>query len=305
MQTQQPKFYDLITTGLGFVSRIRQVTGKRKGAKPSLYCKVSVPLGPEKDCKWTSIDCRVCGVDTVDLINSLKGRVAQGIKPAINFSIGDIYGDPFEMGEEVRAQFKGRLIRAELPARDDPAKPFETTGLAYVNDVGSSQVKLAAIHGPEDDINHVSITVEDVPESVSSPLISVRKNDDDRVLVNFVVRGIAVEPITNGEGELDTAIKAKELRVKWVRVNGQPVPFGDQAPTPAQPAGLVADQPEKITSADAPEVIAGKERIAKMNHQQVAAAKAFAPTKYAGAALQTVMGDLDARERSLATQVVS
>jgi hypothetical protein len=302
MQSQQPKFYDLITTGMGFVSRIRPVTGKRKGAKPSLYCKVSVPLGPDKDCKWTSIDCRVCGVETVDLINSLKGRVAQGTKPAINFSIGDIYGDAFEYGDDLRAQFKGRLIRAELPARDEPQKPFETSGLAYVNDVAGGTVKLSAIHGPEDDINHVAINVSEVAESVSNSLVKAWANKEDRVLINFVVKGIAVDPVAAADGELDTEITAKDLRVKWVRVNGQVVP-SEQPVSNHQVAE--PDAPPKITEPNAPEVLAAKERVATMNATQIDAALAFAPSKYAGEALKAVKGFCDARRSVLVLATTS
>lgn len=297
MQAQQTKFYDLITTGMGFVSRIRPVTGKRKGAKPSLYCKVSVPLGPEKECQWTSIDCRVCGVETVDLINSLKARVAQGVKPAINFAIGDIYGDAFEYGDEVRAQFKGRLVRAELPARDEPVKPFETSGLAYVNDVGRDSVKLSAIHGPEDDINHVAIHVREVSEAVTASLAKARSNVDDRVLINFVVKGIAVDPVACADAEPDTQITAQDLRVKWVRVNGQVVVSNDQPASNRQEIG--PDAPAKITDPAAPEVLAAKERVATMNATQLDAALAFAPTKYAGEALKAVHGYCAMRRNAL------
>lgn len=302
MQSQQPKFYDLITTGMGFVSRIRPVTGKRKGAKPSLYCKVSVPLGQEKDCKWTSIDCRVCGVETVDLINSLKSRVDQGVKPAINFSIGDIYGDPFEYGDELRAQFKGRLIRAELPARDETPKPFETSGLAYVNDVGDGSVKLSAIHGPEDEINHVAINVSEVAESVAASLTKARTSKDDRVLINFVVKGIAVEPVAGADGEADTLITAKDLRVKWVRVNGQVV-SSDQ-PASNRPV-MDSDAPPKITDASAPEVLVAKDRVATMNATQLEAAQAFAPTKYSGEALKAINGYCEARRAALVSATTS
>lgn len=302
MQSQQPKFYDLITTGMGFVSRIRPVTGKRKGAKPSLYCKVSVPLGPEKECKWTSIDCRVCGVETVDLINSLKARVAQGVKPAIVFSIGDIYGDAFEYGDELRAQFKGRLIRAELPARDEPTKPFETSGLAYVNDVGDGSVKLSAIHGPEDDINHVAIHVSEVSEAVTASLAKARSNVDDRVLINFVVKGIAVDPVACADAEPETQITAQDLRVKWVRVNGQVV-SNDQPASNRQVTE--PDAPAKITDPSAPEVLTAKERVETMNATQLNAALAFAPTKYAGEALKAIEGYCVKRRNALVSETTS
>lgn len=232
------QYYDFLTMGTGLVSRIRDVGGKR-GRSSSVYCTISVPLDPKgaANTRWTNFDVRVCGVENIDLINSLRSEVSNNKRPAIHFTIGDAYGDAYEHNDQVRAHFKGRLIRAEL-AQNDDRKPLKSYGLAYVNanrmnDSASVQstFNLSVVHGAVDSINYTYVNAM-VADSATShqarDLICEHAIKDARVLVGFEMSYLSVFGFRFGEqstkaGQLGTDIVAQLDNVRWIRVNGQVV----------------------------------------------------------------------------------
>jgi len=235
------KYYDLITTGTGLVSRIRDVTGKRKGATPSVYCTISVPLDPKgsANARWTAFDVKVCGVENIDLINSLRPEVAAQRRPVVHFSIGDIYGHAFEQtnqsnGKSVRAQLKGRLINVKLSQRDDVRQPLKTSGLGYVSRLHPTDpfAVLAAIHGDSDEVNYTYFDTRFADSEDGQQALSIVRefkcDEEVRVLVNFELNNVFATGFRFGEkspknGELGVNIFAEVNSIRWVRLNGQVV----------------------------------------------------------------------------------
>ena len=64
----KPDYFNLITRGLGYLKRIRQVPIER--AKP-YWAATVVPLDPVTLKLGSAIDCRVCGDDAIAFIEQL------------------------------------------------------------------------------------------------------------------------------------------------------------------------------------------------------------------------------------------
>lgn len=116
--TTESRFFDIHTTGAGYIDpqRIRWV--KPKKGQPYLCCSISLLRGESsKHSKpeYTRIDCRVVGGDAFGLIESLfnqikNGSLAKDAKIFASVKIGDIYPEAYMLDGEARVMLKGRLL---------------------------------------------------------------------------------------------------------------------------------------------------------------------------------------------------
>ena len=128
-------YFDLHTTGIGYLNRIREVTPK-KGSS-FLACSVAALHGKSDDVEYTYIDCRVSGADASKLVRRCKAAVDANKKVLISFRIGDIWLDQFvyEKGErkgQTGYGLKGRLLYISMIKVDGQlvyqAKPLTAEG---------------------------------------------------------------------------------------------------------------------------------------------------------------------------------
>ncbi|AMN82550.1 STY4534 family ICE replication protein [Pseudomonas azotoformans] len=113
-QTNEAKFFDLHTTGIGYLNRIREVQPRGKG-KPILSVAVAALHGSCDDAEYTYIDCNVVGTEAECLIRRCQAAVDAGKKVLVSFRIGDIWADAFtylkgEKKGQPGASIKGRLL---------------------------------------------------------------------------------------------------------------------------------------------------------------------------------------------------
>lgn len=113
-QTNEAKFFDLHTTGIGYLNRIREVQPRGKG-KPILSVAVAALHGSCDDAEYTYIDCNVVGSEAEHLIRRCRAAVDAGKKVLVSFRIGDIWADAFtylkgEKKGQPGASIKGRLL---------------------------------------------------------------------------------------------------------------------------------------------------------------------------------------------------
>jgi Protein of unknown function (DUF3577) len=116
-----PKYFDLHTSGIGYLQRIRVVTPKRGGS--FLACSVSAIRGNADDVEYTNFDLRVSGALAQEAISFLEPMVRENVKILIGFKVGDIYPDSFEVksGEnagQLRLLIKGRLLQVTFAKVD-------------------------------------------------------------------------------------------------------------------------------------------------------------------------------------------
>jgi len=119
-EKNEVKYFDLHTTGIGYLGRIREV--KLKKGQPFWACTIAALHGeckaPEANEKpdYTYFDCNVVGSEAEKLIKRCQPAVVAGKKVLVGFVVGDIYLDRFvyDKGEkkgETGVSLKGRLLR--------------------------------------------------------------------------------------------------------------------------------------------------------------------------------------------------
>jgi hypothetical protein len=113
-QSNNAKFFDLHTTGIGYLNRIREVKPRGKG-KPFMAVAIAALRGSSDDVDYSYIDCNVVGAEAEKLIRRCQEAVAAEKKVLASFRIGDIWADPFtyEKGDkkgQPGASLKGRLL---------------------------------------------------------------------------------------------------------------------------------------------------------------------------------------------------
>lgn len=107
-------FFDLHTTGLGYLSRIREVEVK-KG--PSyLACTIGALRGAADDIGYTYFDCNVVGDTAVEVIKKCEQAVKANQKVLIGFALGDLRAETFtyatgEKKGQTGVSLKGRLFK--------------------------------------------------------------------------------------------------------------------------------------------------------------------------------------------------
>jgi len=87
-QTNESKYFDLHTTGIGYLNRIREVE-VRKG-KPFLCVTVAALHGAADDVEYSYIDCKVSGSEAERITRLYWPSLSAGKKVLISFRIGDI-----------------------------------------------------------------------------------------------------------------------------------------------------------------------------------------------------------------------
>jgi len=113
-QANEANFFDLHTTGIGYLNRIREVKPRCKG-KPFWAVTVAALRGSTDNAEYTYIDCNAVGADAETLIKRCQQAVVAGKKVLVSFRIGDMWADAFthEKGEkkgQAGASLKGRLL---------------------------------------------------------------------------------------------------------------------------------------------------------------------------------------------------
>lgn len=106
-------YFNLHTTGIGYLNRIREVPVRR--GKPFMACDIAALHGAADDVEYTRFDLKVSGADAEQLVREYSNAVQAEQKVLVSFRIGDIWVAPFmyEKGERAGqpgASLKGRLL---------------------------------------------------------------------------------------------------------------------------------------------------------------------------------------------------
>ncbi|MDH2431004.1 STY4534 family ICE replication protein [Pokkaliibacter sp. MBI-7] len=149
MTTQNAsQFFDLHTSGIGYINRIRLVEPKK--GEPFWACSIAALRGDTNNVEYTYFDVRVSGTEAARLIARCQQAVEAGSKMLISFKIGDIYPDVFTYASgdrkgETGVSLKGRLLMIrwikkdgemiyQMPKADDASgAPADTAGTPGAN----------------------------------------------------------------------------------------------------------------------------------------------------------------------------
>jgi hypothetical protein len=116
MSTSETKYFDLYTTGIGYLSRVREVTSTKGDPFPSIT--LAALRGNADDAQYTHFDCVLSGQQAKDLVRQLQPAVDGDCKVLVGFLLNDLYGQPFvfqngDKAGDAGVNLKARLLRIE------------------------------------------------------------------------------------------------------------------------------------------------------------------------------------------------
>ena len=116
MSKSETKYFDLYTTGIGYLSRVREITNTK--GNPFLSITLAALRGNADDAQYTHLDCVVSGQQAKDLVRQLQPAVDGDCKVLVGFLLNDLYGQPFvfqngDKAGEAGVNLKARLLRIE------------------------------------------------------------------------------------------------------------------------------------------------------------------------------------------------
>lgn len=106
-------YFDLHTTGLGYLGRVRERPGKRG----FLACDISALRGACDDVEYSKFDVIVSGSDAKHLIRKCEKAVNDNRKVLFGFRLGDLRLEQFTYPADYRVAEKAGQPGASLKAR--------------------------------------------------------------------------------------------------------------------------------------------------------------------------------------------
>ena len=113
MSTNETKqYFDLHTTGIGYLNRVREVTPKE--GTPFLSVTIAALRGSVDNAQYTHFECRVSGKQAQELVRQLKPAVEGKPKVLIGFTLSDLYAEVFTFKSGDKAGDTGISLKARL-----------------------------------------------------------------------------------------------------------------------------------------------------------------------------------------------
>ncbi len=114
MSDSQTKYFDLHTTGIGYLNRARIIKPQR--GDEFVAVDIAALHGSADDVQYTRFDCRVAGKDAQSIVRRLVDDVENERRVLVGFKLSDLYADTFtykngERAGETGVSLKARLIR--------------------------------------------------------------------------------------------------------------------------------------------------------------------------------------------------
>ena len=112
MSNNESKYFDLHTTGIGYLNRVREVTPKE--GKPFLSITLSALRGSVDNAQYTHFECHVSGKQAQEIVRQLKPSVEGKKKVLIGFTLSDLYAESFVYKKGDKAGESGVSLKARL-----------------------------------------------------------------------------------------------------------------------------------------------------------------------------------------------
>lgn len=122
---ESQKYFDLHTTGIGYLNRVREVTPKE--GNPFLSVTIAALRGSVDNVQYTHFECRVSGRQAQEIVRQVKPAIEGKLKVLIGFTLSDLYGETFtfksgDKAGETGISLKARLLRVSWAKVD--GQPF-------------------------------------------------------------------------------------------------------------------------------------------------------------------------------------
>ena len=122
---ESSRYFDLHTTGIGYLNRIREVTPKE--GNPFLSVTIAALRGSVDNVQYTHFECRVSGRQAQQVVRQVQPAVEGKLKVLIGFTLSDLFGETFtfksgDKAGETGISLKARLLRVSWAKVD--GQPF-------------------------------------------------------------------------------------------------------------------------------------------------------------------------------------
>lgn len=133
MSNENDKYFDLHTTGIGYLNRVREVTPKE--GTPFLAVTVAAIHGSASNVQHTYFECGVYGEQAQKLVRELKPAVEGDSKVLIGFTLSNLKAESFTFKQGDKAgqtgvNLKARLIKIAWVKVDGEHLPVEKQQVA-------------------------------------------------------------------------------------------------------------------------------------------------------------------------------
>lgn len=127
------KYFDLHTTGIGYLNRVREVTPEE--GTPFLAVTIAAIHGKASDVEHTYFECAVYGKAARATVRDLKAAVDGGSKVLIGFTLSNLKGEAFTFKQgdrsgELGVNLKARLIKVGWAKVDGEKVPVQESRVA-------------------------------------------------------------------------------------------------------------------------------------------------------------------------------
>ena len=112
MSKSDAKYFDLVTTGLGYVNRLRHVTLEK--GEPFWSVSIAALRGSVDEAQYVHFECRVSGKQAQEVVLRLQPAAEGNAKVLIGFTLSDLQPEIFRRKGGERAGTTGVSIRARL-----------------------------------------------------------------------------------------------------------------------------------------------------------------------------------------------
>ena len=109
---ESPKYFDLHSTGIGYLNRVREVTPKE--GNPFLSVTIAALRGSVDQVQYTRFECVVSGKRAQQIVRHVQPAVEDKSKVLIGFTLSDLYGESFTFKTGDKAGQTGVSLKARL-----------------------------------------------------------------------------------------------------------------------------------------------------------------------------------------------
>ena len=109
---ESPKYFDLHTTGIGYLNRVREVTPKE--GEPFLSVGIAALRGSADNVLYTHFECRVSGRQAQEAVRQVQSAIEDKSKVLIGFTLSDLHPELFTFKKGDRAGETGFSLKARL-----------------------------------------------------------------------------------------------------------------------------------------------------------------------------------------------
>jgi hypothetical protein len=109
---ENAKYFDLYTTGIGYLNRVREVT-PREGT-PFWSVTIAALRGSVDNAQYTRFECRVSGKQAQEIVRQLQPAVEGKLKVLVGFILSDLFAESFTFQNGDKAGETGISLKARL-----------------------------------------------------------------------------------------------------------------------------------------------------------------------------------------------